>query len=382
MRRILEDGGDLIDVFTHHLYPSYALAFEVTWDLDIGSLVPWGSPSVRSVLQEEGWWGRPFWLTETGVESAEHGEGDQAVFFDELLEDWFGRNPEAEWMDRIFFYEMTDAAAPADFTFGIIHGPPDFHTKLAFFAYLDFVADAVVDDAEIATHAVPAFIAPGSIQEIPVHLRNTGTTTWTAAEGYVLEAGVASDGWVVEPGLLPPTAEVGPGATVEVVLRLSPPSTAPPQPIPVVLTARMVDGRTRLFGDALRQTMTFTQDSPPDLLAHPASVTVRAGGTTVFRVAAISDTPLLYRWRRNSVELADDAHITGSDTPELRISEVDHHLEGDYDCVLTNDAGSVLTQVATLTLGISSPRRADRRLSPADRSAHRREFSRSTFPRE
>jgi len=69
-----------------------------------------------------------------------------------------------------------------------------------------------------------------------------------------------------------------------------------------------------------------------------------------------------YRWRRNSVELSDNEQIEGSDSPRLTMLGLDRHLEGDYDCVITNEAGSVVTRAAHLAVGIAAPRR------PADRS--------------
>jgi hypothetical protein len=43
---------------------------------------------------------------------------------------------------------------------------------------------------------------------------------------------------------------------------------------------------------------------------------------------------------------------------------LDHHLEGDFDCVITNEAGSVITRAAHLAVGTASTRRPSDRFTP------------------
>jgi hypothetical protein len=124
----------------------------------------------------------------------------------------------------------------------------------------------------------------------------------------------------------------------------------------------MVAGDGHPFGEPLRETITATRFAPPDILRHPSSGVLPEGRTATLSVEATSDTELSYRWRRNSVELDDDDHIEGSDSPRLTVVGLDRHLEGDYDCVVTNEAGSVVTRAAHLAVGTAAPRR------PADRS--------------
>ena len=357
---VIRAAGDVIDVVTHHMYPSYGMAWEVTYDLDKKPTTPFGSPSVRRLLQDTGWWGRPFWLTETGIESAEHGQADQAEFYEDLLDDWYGPDPEARWIDRIFFYHMNDGPDPSPSSFGVLHGRPSLDRKSAFYAYRDFITDAVVDDAEIIDHSTPAFVEPGETVEIPITLGNTGSTTWREADGAHLEVAIDSSSWEVEPVYLPTGLEVAPNETVDLIIRLTTPSEAGS----ATLTTRMTAGDGHPFGEPLRATIAATSSAPPEILLHPRDGVAVEGRTATLSVEAASDTELMYRWRRNSVELGDNDHIEGSDTPRLTVHGLDRHFDGFYDCVITNEAGSVVTRAAHLAVADASPRRPSNRSIP------------------
>jgi hypothetical protein len=380
MRRVLADAGEIIDVLVHHYYPSYGRAFEVTYDLDKKASLPWGSPSVRKLLQEEGWWGRPFWLTETGVESHKHGEGDQADFYRDLLNDWFGPSPEAGWMDRVFFYQMADPATPTGHTWGIVNPPPEFLPKRAYDAYTNFISNAEIDDAEIVAHTTPPFVASSTTRDITVTFRNTGTTSWTADGDLTFAAAIDDHDWLVDPGWLPAGSEVFPGETIDLNIQVTSPATGFWEPIPIVLTASLVDAGGQRFGDLLRQKIVFTDDSPPVVHTHPLSATVPPRRSVELSIEATSDSWLEYRWRRNSVELTDNDRVAGAETAELTIFGVDRHLTGDYDCVVTNTAGEVVSIPATITLGSTSMRKGGGRRGPNSavlekRARHRNDAS-------
>jgi hypothetical protein len=69
-----------------------------------------------------------------------------------------------------------------------------------------------------------------------------------------------------------------------------------------------------------------------------------------FSVEATGTAPLSYQWRRNGVPLVEGERIQGSQTPDLSLSWWDLDDAGDYDCVVTNPAGSVASNVATFTV--------------------------------
>jgi hypothetical protein len=136
----LQHAGDKLDVVTHHLYDGDGFG-DVTQKLDGSthfgndpSLWDVVAPSVREVLKQAGARGKPFWLTETGWQSAAVGEATQADDYRGLLGQWLGGDAARNWVQKIFFYELQDGSA--DFSWGILraNGSP----KPAFDAYRTF----------------------------------------------------------------------------------------------------------------------------------------------------------------------------------------------------------------------------------------------------
>ncbi len=195
LRDVIRQAGGRLDFVTHHVYDESGPA-DVTDRLD-GSTVfgnrPdfWDvvNPSLREVLKEAGWSGRPVWLTETGWESARVGEGSQASHVHGLLDAWFTGRPNRGWINKIFFYELKDGTTPDSPSWGLLR--PDRSAKPAFDAYSDFIADNQpqgVDDAVLVSSTFPDTVETGQTLNVLLTFENTGTTTWTAASGYKLGA--------------------------------------------------------------------------------------------------------------------------------------------------------------------------------------------------
>ena len=139
----LQTAGDRIDVVTHHLYDGDGYG-DVTTKLD-GSTT-FGSqpglwnlvaPSVREVLKEAGARDKPFWLTETGWESAAVGEGEQADDYRGLLGHWLTGTAPRTWVQKVFFYELQDGTA--DFSWGVLRA--DGTPKPAYGSFRGFIAE-------------------------------------------------------------------------------------------------------------------------------------------------------------------------------------------------------------------------------------------------
>ena len=374
LRDVIFAAGDHLDVVTHHYYPSHGKAWELVYDFDEKPNLRWGSPAVRDLLIDTGWWGRPFWLTETGVQSGVEGPGDQADYYDGVMDDWFGPRPEGRWIDRVFFYQMHDGRDPAPTTFGILHGKPDLDAKPAFFAYRNAIADTEFDDAEVLHIEAPDFVLPGQRAVANVLLHNTGTTIWRGSTGFHVDAGVDSDAWKVDTGALPSEFEVHPGETANLIIPVdTPPTLASGASTGVVLEARLIADDGRRFGDPIRIAMIASANGPPEVLTQPQNIVAPAGRQVTVSVTANSDTPLSYRWRSNSVALTDGDQVRGSRSPRLTLIAADSSLEGDYDCVITNQAGSVTTRTATVTIGMPPP------LRPGSRHVTVPTSKRSTF---
>jgi len=86
--------------------------------------------------------------------------------------------------------------------------------------------------------------------------------------------------------------------------------------------------------------------SPPAItqLQFPESVTVNTGSTATFTVTATGKPTPTYQWRFNGNQL------TGETNNILVINNVQDVNTGSYDVVVSNDAGSVTSRTATLSV--------------------------------
>jgi len=89
----------------------------------------------------------------------------------------------------------------------------------------------------------------------------------------------------------------------------------------------------------------------PITVTTPANQTICAGVSAVFSVTATGQAPLTYRWRKNTVPLADGGAISGSATDTLTINPAGTGDSGSYDIVVTDSFGqSITSPAATLTV--------------------------------
>jgi hypothetical protein len=258
LRETLTQAGDRLDFVTHHLYDSDGNR-DVTDRLE-GSTIFGGkpslwdtvAPSVEEVLRYTGWFGKPFWLTETGWESGRVGEDRQADYYTGLLRDWFGGDPDQSWIHKLFFYEMQDPGGSGAPTFGILR--PDGSAKPAYQAYRSFIAASSPsqDDAAIVSDTIPNPVEAGQVLDVQVRVRNTGSTPWTRADGYAL--GAVDDADPFGPTRLPLEAgeSIAPGQEKTFTLRIQ----APASPGTYVTDWRMVREGLGWFGATLRESVT------------------------------------------------------------------------------------------------------------------------------
>jgi pectate lyase len=83
---------------------------------------------------------------------------------------------------------------------------------------------------------------------------------------------------------------------------------------------------------------------PPSISTHPASQTVNAGSNVSFNVAAGGTAPLSYQWYK------DGSPVAGATSPTLSLSNVQASDAGGYAVTVTNGAGSLTSNPATLTV--------------------------------
>src|SRR5204863_1538563 len=77
---------------------------------------------------------------------------------------------------------------------------------------------------------------------------------------------------------------------------------------------------------------------------QPVSQIAREGATITFSVAAQGDAPLLYQWRKDSVDIAGEISAT------LVLSLVDDSDQGSYEVKVSNNSGTVTSDAVTLDI--------------------------------
>jgi len=84
--------------------------------------------------------------------------------------------------------------------------------------------------------------------------------------------------------------------------------------------------------------------SAPRITQPPAAQTACGGGAVTFTVEAEGTPPLRYQWRRAGTPLA------GATAAALTLENLDPAQAGEYDVVVANDCGSLISPPATLTV--------------------------------
>src|SRR5262245_39146377 len=84
--------------------------------------------------------------------------------------------------------------------------------------------------------------------------------------------------------------------------------------------------------------------APPVITMQPRSQTILVGEPLTFTVAATGSAPLTFQWRKNGVNIA------GATAPSLSIASLQFSDAGVYTVVVSNGAGSVASDQATLVV--------------------------------
>jgi hypothetical protein len=101
---------------------------------------------------------------------------------------------------------------------------------------------------------------------------------------------------------------------------------------------------TNIQGAVTSSVVTLNVLTPPAIHTQPVSQTDSLFADARFSVLGTGSGPLSYQWRLN------DADLPGMTNATLSITNVQRSDAGNYTLVLTNFAGSVTSQVATLTI--------------------------------
>ena len=97
-------------------------------------------------------------------------------------------------------------------------------------------------------------------------------------------------------------------------------------------------------GIVLNLAFTGSLGAAPGITTQPASVTVTSGNSASFSVVASGTAPLSYQWSFNGTA------ISGATASSYSISTATSNNAGNYQVVVSNQAGSVTSTTATLTV--------------------------------
>lgn len=90
-------------------------------------------------------------------------------------------------------------------------------------------------------------------------------------------------------------------------------------------------------------------DGSPAIVRAPFSQSAFAGADIILRVAAVGQPPLSYQW------LHDDIPVPGATNTFLALTNVPLSTSGNYECVVSNLAGSVTSPAGRLTVLRTTP---------------------------
>lgn len=102
-------------------------------------------------------------------------------------------------------------------------------------------------------------------------------------------------------------------------------------------------------GITLNLAFTGSLGTAPAITTQPASASVTSGGSVSFSVVATGTAPLAYQWAFNS------SAIAGATNSSFSISSAASSNAGSYTVTVSNQAGSITSNVATLTVTTPPP---------------------------
>ncbi|MHC4796835.1 MAG: immunoglobulin domain-containing protein, partial [Planctomycetota bacterium] len=109
---------------------------------------------------------------------------------------------------------------------------------------------------------------------------------------------------------------------------------------------------TNAGGSTNSNAAALTVTELPTITQHPANDVVDEGQTAQFTVAASGEGTLSYQWQKDGGNLSNGGDISGATSTTLQIANAETADEGNYRCVVSNAAGSVNSNTASLTVNL------------------------------
>ena len=92
----------------------------------------------------------------------------------------------------------------------------------------------------------------------------------------------------------------------------------------------------------------YNNTTTPFITNQPEDIVVAEGQPATFQVTAIGSSPLTYQWQKNNV------NIPGATASTFTIQSVTSAANGDYRVIVSNSAGNVTSDVATLSVIVNT----------------------------
>ncbi len=105
---------------------------------------------------------------------------------------------------------------------------------------------------------------------------------------------------------------------------------------------------TNIAGNQTSSDAHLTVVTVPVITSQPLSVTNNPGSTALFTVAASSQVPATYQWKKNNSALTDNGTYSGTTNATLTVASVSASEEDDYSVLVSNSAGSTNSSNAHL----------------------------------
>jgi len=102
---------------------------------------------------------------------------------------------------------------------------------------------------------------------------------------------------------------------------------------------------SNIAGVVTSQVATISLIQPPVIVSEPQDVHAPAGANVTFSVSVSGSAPLYYQWFYNG-----DVRLAFQNGPTLVLENVSEGMSGTYHVLVINDAGSVTSRMATLTV--------------------------------
>ncbi len=172
---------------------------------------------------------------------------------------------------------------------------------------------------------------------------STGPISFTVGDVDNTAASLGVSGSSSNPALVPNQNIAFGGSDAQRTLTITP---APNQSGTTTITVTVSDGSLNASTAFTLTVLPGTE--PPVITAQPQSQTVTVGADVTFRVSATGSPTLSYQWRFNGTA------IPGAAAESYIVSSAELSDAGDYSVVVTNQAGSVISQSATLTVNMDA----------------------------